>query len=90
MQRSGLSSDIIDETCEDVPTMGGSTTIKEETTPTFYSHRFILGIKAPYISLQPIISRTHPIYVNSQNSGYPLPLSLHQGNKWGEGRRFCQ
>ena len=48
MWRSRLYSDIIIEIHEDVPTIGNSTTTEEETTPGFYSHRFILATRAPY------------------------------------------
>ena len=48
MWRSRPYSDIIIEIHEDVPTIGNTTTIEEETAPAFYSHRFILATRAPY------------------------------------------
>ena len=39
---------IIIEIHEDVLTIGNTTTTEEETTPGFYSHRFMLATRAPY------------------------------------------
>ena len=48
MWRSRLYSDIIIEIHGDVLTISNSTTTEEETSPAFYSHRFILATRAPY------------------------------------------